>query len=530
MKDTSPKAENILIFILKILDRYYKRIVLVGLAMTVWFAVFAHAAHDLWAASTVFLWWTFLFFVFCLGRCRDKIPVKLPLACPSLLFLASLILSSLHSYDLDTSRLEIWGWSFTFLSFYLLTNSAENERDLNLFFTLAGMVILPLFVICAWERLTIQPDAWGRREIHATLINSIILAGFTLYWLLFFWNKTLENRRYLILSLACVGVLLIAQSWWAFASITLGYLLYYRKPIAQLEARYRKTMFMTIITTLSLLGWLVSYKLRIHVGPYFEMSRFSYWLSALRMWRQNTWTGVGIGGYPTAFPFFKVGQVQSTLFAHSFPLELLSETGIVGVIATVLFVWSYLKLIAKKRTSAKTGPPTRVYLMTLVVVLFFSAINFNMEYLLNKFMLLIMIGATLLETDLPTYPIKPIWMVTMGLSLLLIIPLWINLFEASRLYVTGLSFEQQGNTVKAEQLYKDAISTDASHADSYWALSRIYRKMYEKTHSHTALANACEYLRQAIRYKKDTRYLNDLKQYNNIIRASSGQRASDPQP
>jgi len=510
---------------LKTLDRCYKRFVLVGLAMTVWFATFAHAAYDLWAASAVFFWLTLLFSVFCLGRCRDKISVKLPLAGPTLLFLASLILSCRHSYDLDTSKLEIWVWFFTFLSFYLLINSAENEGDLSLFFTLAGMVILPLSVICAWERLTVQPDTWGRWAIHATLISSIILAGFTLYWPLFFWYKTLENRRYLILLLPCVAVLLIVQSWWAFASIALGILLTYREPIAQLEVRHRKTTFMAIVTTLSILGWLGSYKLRTHVGPYIGVSRFFYWLSALRMWRQNAWTGVGVGGYSTAFPFFKAGQIQSTLFAHSFPLELLSETGIVGVLAAILFAWSYLKLTAKTRSSAKTGPQTRVYFMTLVVVLFFSVLSFNMEYLLNKFMLLMMIGATLTETDLPTYQIKPIWMVTLGLSLILISPFWINLFEASRLYLTGLSYEQQGNTVKAEQLYKDAISTDDSHADSYQALSRIYWKKYERTHSQIALANALEYLHQAIHCKNDVRYLNDLRRYTGLIGGSSDQRS-----
>src|SRR6266513_2657407 len=106
-------------------DKHYLRIILYGLAAALWFAVFTQAAVDLWSATLLFGWITLLTVVFCVGRCRDQKPVVLPLWIPSLLILGAFWLSSVSSFDVETSVFEAWGWTFTFLAFYLFINVAD---------------------------------------------------------------------------------------------------------------------------------------------------------------------------------------------------------------------------------------------------------------------------------------------------------------------------------------------------------------------------------------------------------------------
>ena len=99
--------------------------------------------------------------VFCVGRMRDPKPVKLPLFLAIALFLIACRLSLWHTYDLDTSWLEFWGWAFTVLIFYLFINVAESAADVNHFFALAGLIVIPLAVHCIWQRISLSVAGGG---------------------------------------------------------------------------------------------------------------------------------------------------------------------------------------------------------------------------------------------------------------------------------------------------------------------------------------------------------------------------------
>src|SRR5438105_2832204 len=96
-------------------DTYYQRAILFGLVSGVWFGVAAQAAHDVWSASVLFLWVTVLCVMFCVGRYRDRRPVRLPLWIPTLAVLLAFWASRAHSYDIDTTNFELWGWFFSVL-------------------------------------------------------------------------------------------------------------------------------------------------------------------------------------------------------------------------------------------------------------------------------------------------------------------------------------------------------------------------------------------------------------------------------
>ncbi len=498
-----------------IFDQYYECLVFLGLSVLVWFAALARAAHDLWAACVFFAGITFLSLLFLIGRARDRAPLRFPLFLPMVLFLLALTASLWHSYDIPTTRQDLWGWLFSALAFYLYVNVCHTEKEVRLFFTLAGSVLIPLALMAIWQQGTGTPEPYGGYwEIHATLINSTVFAGFILYWVFFSGFEVARNRRYLILAAAVLVCLVLARSWWAYASLGAGAMVLLRSSLAGLWRRHTKAVF--AISSAAGLGLIaaISYKLHLHIGPYVGTSRLYYWGAGLRMWLEHPWTGVGLGGYATAYPYFRIDGSQialfpHTLFPHSLFIQLLAETGFVGMLATLALVLEFLRRMLRWRNSQSAPAWHPVFLATWTSVLLFSLLSINMEYLLNKFMFLILSGTLLVTQPAKTWSIRTEWLWVTGIVLVLLVPLWLSPLKASQLHSAGRMFERQGNSQKAEQLYRDAIALDPHQADSYAALSRLYRLKDAKSPSLELRAAADTHLSEALRSRRDIRFLRN---------------------
>lgn len=401
-------------------------------------------------------------------------------------------LSLIHSYDLNMTLFECWGWIFTGLIFYLFINTIDEEKDAESFFIWAGAVLMPLVL-------------WN----HRPLVNANVLAGFTLYWLLFFWIKTSEKRSYGIVLLSGLCLLAMTRSVWAFICLFLGTLLYYREGALMASKRHKWTFLIVASAVLGLLFLAIDYRLTHQslssAAP--GTNRLYYWLAAVRMWRHNFWTGVGLGGYATAYPFFRAGPAEGTLFAHGWPFQWIAETGAFGIVALIWFVIKYGRLRQK--------PGLLVFDATLFTVLLYSLVNINMDFLLNKLMFMIFLATTLQRHKFSMYRARPLWLSTAAGVTLLIGPLWFCLFQASRLATAGLQYEQSGNLDRAKRCYGNAITLNPFEANGYWGLARIYRNDFEKRHSSESGNAALRYFKLAAQYRKDVRIDSD---YKNLIR------------
>jgi len=496
-------------------ERSSKFLVPAGLAALVWFGALFHAAYDLWAASVVFLAGTVLVSVWTLGHLRHETPVKLPLAPAAVLFLSAVWMSSIHAVDTNTTRLEAWGWTFSIAFFYLLVNTLDTDVEWNRFFYCAGSVMVVMAGVCLWqqsagypdtfcigevcfwEKWTGHPDVWGHWEIPATLINSLVLAGFTLNAVFLFWEDAQKGRRGgIFLFCTCLFVLALARSWWSYICLLAGFAVYYQDPILSWIKMRKRVGFAVGAILLTLLAAVVVLKVRVHTGPYKGSSRYYYWYTAVRIWLAYPWTGIGLGGFATAYPYFRTPQFQSTLFVHSFPLQWLCETGILGIAGLALMVVSAWKFLAKNRACQAA----------LVAVLAFSMLSINLEYLLNKILLLILLAATLRTENKTCIRIKPLWIGVFCISLWLMSPFWVRMFIGSQWVTTGLTEETSGHWPQAQASYQKAISIDPANAEAYAGLARIYRKAYHESHDTADLSRSQDYLQDAMRWKNDIRY------------------------
>jgi len=76
----------------------------------------------------------------------------------------------------------------------------------------------------------------------------------------------------------------------------------------------------------------------ISSANYAVIERLAHWQSALEMWRYHFWTGVGFGGYEPAYPAFALINWPIALgHAHNIYLNLLAETGLIGLSVYLLF-------------------------------------------------------------------------------------------------------------------------------------------------------------------------------------------------
>jgi len=76
----------------------------------------------------------------------------------------------------------------------------------------------------------------------------------------------------------------------------------------------------------------------VNDANYAVMERMAHWQAALGMWESHFWTGVGLGNYEAAYPHFRLVNWPYALgHAHNFYLNLLAETGVIGLGAYLVF-------------------------------------------------------------------------------------------------------------------------------------------------------------------------------------------------
>jgi O-antigen ligase len=72
---------------------------------------------------------------------------------------------------------------------------------------------------------------------------------------------------------------------------------------------------------------------------YAAIERFAHWQAAVEMARLSPWIGVGLGNYEAAYPTVRLLAWEFPLgHAHNYYLNVLGETGIIGLI-TYLGMW-----------------------------------------------------------------------------------------------------------------------------------------------------------------------------------------------
>jgi O-antigen ligase len=144
----------------------------------------------------------------------------------------------------------------------------------------------------------------------------------------------------------------------------------------------------------------------INDANYAVIERLAHWQTALEMWRHHFWTGVGLGGYEPAYPPFALINWPFALgHAHNNYLNLLAETGLVGLTAYLL-LWGAVFWQTWRATRRAAGMSRGIAIGLLGAWTHLTVHHlFDNLYVNNAHLLLGLLLGLLAVTQSPSHPV-----------------------------------------------------------------------------------------------------------------------------
>ncbi len=352
-----------------------------ALALPLIFAAYAKAAHDAPEACIVFGLISAVAVVFLLRASTGIEPLRIPFSIPLTITLTAAVLSLSHSYYPPFTFLELWIVGFAALFYVILANAVRSKAAFDTFWRVASLSLWPVLAAALYQQFTGHPDHWGRWDIFGTLINSNLMAGFALPWVFISLGRTKRNAWDISTLCFSLLLLLLARSWWAWVCFLLGMTILARPQLNRIRC-HRPILFYGALG-LVIGGLLIKTGLKLAdaIPPYYYgKGRLDYWATAIRMFVEHPFHGVGFGAFGFAYPFFKESSpAQNTLFAHSSLWGWVAETGLGGLIALGTWSWAVVR--------SKVYQGNRFVLAALFSSLTFGLLSIHQEYFLNKLIL-----------------------------------------------------------------------------------------------------------------------------------------------
>lgn len=448
----------------------------ISIGVLILFAAFARGAHDLWAATAVYLAVSGLFLALLFNSARGPSLLRLPLLGPVLAVAAAVGLSFHFAANSADAFLSAMDYLFSLLLFYAAVNALVPEESCD--------ALLFMIVPCLWIEFaeTIrQLSMTYTSEKMGTLVNANLLAAFTLPWAVLFSAKTMnewnggQGRRVVWAAgaVAALGCLAQARSGAAWICFLFGMTaLLARFPVPRLlkpvARHWRAAAGVAAIAA----AWIVFDKFtRVYDLPNRDSSdRFFWWRSAWLMFQDHPLFGVGPGNFPSAYLAYKVGGKENTLYAHSVPLSWLAETGAAGFSALMIFLAAWLREV---RAGWRSGEVRREYVPAVLAVFLFYTVSIGPEYLVNLLSLAVLMAAAVAPMQGREVRVRPIVVVAAAGAALAAVPYLAAPFLAGRARVDGEAHLAAKEWDKARRSFENAIAMDPRPWEPYAALARI---------------------------------------------------------
>jgi len=449
-----------------------------GLAGLVWFGALKQGLYDYWTAVVFFITLSFLSLIFLIDRLIRKESIRFPLLLPVLLYVAACFLSLRHSFDYTATLWECWGWVYVMLAFLLFSNVGQTQKERLLFYVMSSAALIPLTAIALHQILEtgIKDFLSVRGSVSATLVNANTLAGFCLFWIYPLFLKRQASLIEKTARVCALLLLLISSSWGAWIALSLGGLFLLRH-----HSTFRRWCW-GIGAGLVLMGL-------IKLSPWINsnsknFNRLAYFTTAFRMTAAEPLSGIGLGSFATAYPYFKTPHIENTRFAHSFPLQMSAETGWIGIGTLILFGFLWVKSQSKQSSPEIEDLEKEALFASLIAVVSYSMISISMDYLLNRYVLFAILGIlaspqTRWDIQIRRQTIKIVFIALLLFSSVQVL----TLFKAEQWYSSGY--------------YAQALKLNPHHAESWARLAEAEANPQQKDRFYVT----------AWHWKKDPRFI-----------------------
>jgi O-antigen ligase len=300
-----------------------------------------------------------------------------PLDRPLLLWTLWNALSVAWAIHSSIARQAAWALGDGVILFYIATNVRDAALSANvpLLFTAA---VFP--AIAAGMALVHNPASF--------FPNPNLLAGYVLLivfvpWMIFFEGERIPEKQGETLetetrgqgtaafALAALGTLILF--WSGSRTAILIFLLMMGCALPKEPKRRSLTRWAALAAAAAVSWKLMTYK---KIWSAFSLQeRLLWWTSAARIFWNHPLTGVGIGNFGVVGPLYAKTKTLHSLFAHSFPLQILSETGLTGFL---LALWLVLST-ARWMRSAQSNPVQKGLALGISAVFLENLIDYNLS-------------------------------------------------------------------------------------------------------------------------------------------------------
>ncbi len=315
-----------------------------------------------------------------------------PLWLPVLVMVLVYVLTGLTSMDPRRSLNAIWVFVLEVWIFLLVYDLVKQGWPAELFvkvLLLMGAIVVAfvLWQLLDWERRWLViggweapiPPIWLRPASfysHANLVASFVnlLWPLALVWL---WNtRSRLTRLWCSLLIAGCGTVMVFSSSrgallaaaGALALMTLLALGWQRQSLARFKALLPRLrcwqIFLIVVVVVAVGSGLIVLLARLLAHPThgsFWHSRTAFWQTALDAFRRSPFVGSGPDTYASDYLRRQSVPPQPLyLRAHSMPMQLAAETGLIGLIVSM---WLVLALIVAAYRRWRAAQPGRRYLI-----------------------------------------------------------------------------------------------------------------------------------------------------------------------
>ena len=333
-------------------------------------------------------------------------PVYLPLVVYIAILLLSAVLSRHKHHAVESLLKTLAGAALLFV----VMNIINSRSRLTWVTTTVACVAAIAGIYGLVQHFDLDPVPWiSRPRITATFANPNFFAAFLITVIPLFLCLYLGAKRmiggvpYLLVGAVCILCLVLTYSRGAWlgcgASLALcGLVVAKRFRIGPLMARL-----LTLGVVLAVLAAGViagSSRVRERLGSVSRPDvgtgnvRLVVWRGALEMWKKRPVFGNGLGQFKVRFPhyrdrhYLKLGLRDLTRYAHSEYLDLLVETGVVGLCAFLAFVGVLFRHVLRRMRSIEDE---RLRLITLgclagvLGLLVHNTVSVNMRWTVGSF-------------------------------------------------------------------------------------------------------------------------------------------------
>jgi O-antigen ligase len=338
-----------------------------------------------------------------------------PLTLPLLIFWGVLVLSSLNSASLQHSIKEIVKWTEVLILYVLVANEMDGRWNRALVFVVLGTGALAaihgiyqfLFQVgpegfVLFDRFMRAYGAFEQPNPYAGYLGLTLPLAGGLVLAAILPARGRVAGRWLVWATGCGILMLVALvmswsrgAWLGFAAAVMA------MALAVVARRGRIAVLVAVTVMLAAyillaggfslvppsieqrfsdfvpyLGVTDVRGVEVTDANFAVLERMAHWQSALSMWTDHPWLGVGIGNYEPVYPSYALPLWPLPLgHAHNYYLNIAAEAGVMGL-AAYIFLWGAALVGAWRAARRASGWYWGVALGVLGVVVHLSVHNF----------------------------------------------------------------------------------------------------------------------------------------------------------